>query len=44
MMLWILGVVCVYTGLVVWGLAKFGLPSAQSVLEVARFRTKKRVI
>ncbi|WP_281252763.1 hypothetical protein [Halobacillus hunanensis] len=44
MMLLILGIVCIYTGLMVWVLAKFGLPSAQSVLEVAKFRTKKRII
>ncbi|MFD2925757.1 hypothetical protein [Halobacillus naozhouensis] len=44
MILYILGIVCVYTGLMVWILAKLGLPSAQSVLEVLKVQKKNRMI
>ncbi|UOQ93532.1 hypothetical protein MUO14_00550 [Halobacillus shinanisalinarum] len=44
MILFILLVVAIYTGLMVWILAKLGLTPAKSVLDVLKLRTKKNVL
>ncbi|UOR12508.1 hypothetical protein [Halobacillus amylolyticus] len=42
--LFILLVVAIYTSLMVWVLAKLGLTSAKSVVDVLKLQTKKDVL